>query len=66
MPRFKGRYSTPRRPKVGEFFAGHRVAGITHDGIRILEPVEGPSSFTEEECRAAIRDVIAARKATAA
>lgn len=65
MPKFKGRYQPKRRSKVGEFFAGHRVVGITHDGVRILEPVVGPESFTREECRAMVEAAIKARKAAA-
>lgn len=36
-----------------------KVAGVTSDGVKILEPIAKPTSFTRAEARKAVRDYLA-------
>lgn len=44
-------------------FAGHKVVGVTRDGVRILDSGIKATHFTTEEIREAIATVRAARTA---
>ena len=65
MPQPKADRRRKRLPQVGETFAGRRVVAVLGDGVRLLEPIEGPQSFTQEECRETVRAVVEARRSAA-
>lgn len=36
----------------------YEIAGRTRDGVILLEPIIGPTSFTKEQCREVVRRVM--------
>ena len=54
-----------RNRKTGKLLNAHGrlVAGITHDGVAILQPPRGPTNFTTAEIRRTIKEIRAAQSA---